>query len=59
MIAPQVAPVITNAADALAVVLNERGRVDLDHIAELLHEDRTTVIEELGSAIYRDPADGS
>ncbi len=58
-IAPRVVPVITNAADALAVVLNERGHVDLDHIAELLHEDRTTVIEELGSAIYRDPADGS
>ncbi|MEQ8376620.1 MAG: N-6 DNA methylase [Roseibium aggregatum] len=59
VIAPPSAPVITNAADALAVVLNERGRVDLDHVAELLHEDRTTVIEELGSAIYRDPADGS
>ena len=58
VIAPRVVPVITNAADALAVVLNERGRVDLDHIAELLHEDRTTVIEALGSAIYRDPANG-
>ncbi|WP_136661417.1 DEAD/DEAH box helicase family protein [Nitratireductor sp. XY-223] len=59
VIAPPSAPVITSAADALAVVLNERGHVDPDHIAELLHEDRATVIEELGSAIYRDPADGS
>jgi N12 class adenine-specific DNA methylase len=32
-------PIITSAADALAVVLNERGHVDLDHIAELLHRD--------------------
>lgn len=59
VIAPPSPPVITSAADALAVVLNERGHVDIDHIAELLHEDRDTVIEELGSAIYRDPADGS
>ena len=59
VIAPPSPPVITSAADALAVVLNVRGHVDPDHIAELLHEDRDTVIEELGSAIYRDPADGS
>ncbi|WP_412052008.1 DEAD/DEAH box helicase family protein (plasmid) [Hoeflea sp. Naph1] len=59
VIAPPSPPVITSAADALAVVLNERGHVDIDHIAELLHQDRETVIAELGSAIYRDPADGS
>ena len=59
VIAPLVTPVITSAADALAVVLNERGHVDIDHIAELLHQDRSSVIAELGSAIYRDPADGS
>jgi len=59
VIAPLVTPVITSAADALAVVLNERGQVDIDHIAELLHHDRSSVIAELGSAIYRDPADGS
>ncbi|RRH81476.1 hypothetical protein EH240_37350, partial [Mesorhizobium tamadayense] len=39
VIAPPAAPVITSAADALAVVLNERGHVDVDHIAELLHAD--------------------
>lgn len=59
VIAPPSPPVIASAADALAVVLNERGHVDIDHIAELLHEDQAAVIEELGSAIYRDPADGS
>ncbi|RFC63834.1 DEAD/DEAH box helicase family protein [Mesorhizobium denitrificans] len=59
VIAPPASPVITSAADALAVILNERGHVDLDHIAELLHRDPDDVAAELGSAIFRDPADGS
>ncbi len=59
VISPPAAPVITSAADALAVVLNERGHVDVDHIAELLHARVDGVIAELGSAIFRDPADGS
>ena len=59
VISPSTAPVITSAADALAVVLNERGRVDVDHIAELLHRDSADVVAELGCAIFRDPADGS
>nr|WP_278116304.1 DEAD/DEAH box helicase family protein [Mesorhizobium sp. WSM4875]WIE94734.1 DEAD/DEAH box helicase family protein [Mesorhizobium sp. WSM4875] len=59
VIAPPDALVIASAADALAVVLNECGRVDLDHIAELLHRDAADVVAELGSAIFRDPADGS
>lgn len=59
VISPPAAPVITSAADALAVVLNERGRVDVDHIAELLHCDARVVIAELGVAIFRDPVDGS
>ncbi len=59
VIAPPAAPVITGAPDALAVVLNERGHVDVDHIAELLHRDTEDVVAELGSAIFRDPADGS
>ena len=59
VISPPAAPVITSAADALAVVLNERGRVDIDHIAELLHRDRDDVVAELGSAIFRDPVDSS
>src|SRR5690606_6516974 len=59
VIAPPSPPVIANATDALAVVPNERGHVDIDHVAELLHEDCKKVIEELGSEIYRDPADGA
>jgi hypothetical protein len=41
VIAPPAPPSITSPADALAVVLNERGHVDIDHIAELLHSDPT------------------
>ncbi len=59
VIAPPSAPIITSAADALAVVLNERGHVDIDHIAELLHADADDVIVELGDAIYRDPETGA
>jgi N12 class adenine-specific DNA methylase/adenine-specific DNA methylase len=59
VIAPPAAPVITSSADALAVVLNERGRVDLDHIAELLHRDVADVVAELGDAIFQNPADGA
>lgn len=40
-------------------MLNERGHVDIDHIAELLHSDPADVVDELGEAIFRDPADGS
>jgi len=59
VISPPAVPMITSAADALAVVLNERGRVDVEHIAELLHRDPEAVIAELGDAIFRDPSDGS
>ncbi|ULJ82749.1 DEAD/DEAH box helicase family protein (plasmid) [Rhizobium sp. C104] len=59
VIAPPAPPIITSAADALAVVLNERGHVDLDHIAELVHQDPGAVIAELGEAIFQDPTDGS
>ncbi|WFU51814.1 helicase-related protein [Sinorhizobium terangae] len=59
VIAPPAPPVISNAADALAVVLNDRGHVDLEHIAELLHCESDAVVDELGDAIFRDPADGS
>lgn len=59
VIAPPAPPVVTSAADALAVVLNEVGHVDLDHIAELLHCDRDAVIEQLDEAVFQNPADGS
>jgi len=59
VISPPAPPAIVSAADALAVVLNERGLVDIDHIAELLHRDVVDVIAELDDTIFRDPADGS
>ncbi|TYR35495.1 N-6 DNA methylase [Mesorhizobium microcysteis] len=59
VIAPLLAPVIASAADALAVVLNERGHVDIDHIAELMHADVDTVIAELADAVFSDPETGS
>ncbi|MBP2449808.1 DEAD/DEAH box helicase family protein [Rhizobium leguminosarum] len=59
VISPPAPPVVTCASDALAVVLNEAGHVDLDHVAELLHRDADAVIDDLGDAIFRDPADGS
>ncbi len=59
VISPPATPIITSPADALAVVLNERGRVDVDHIAELLHRDPGEVIADLGDAIFRNPADGA
>ncbi len=59
VIAPPAAPTITSAADALAVVLNERGEVDLDHIAELLHRDVAEVLADLGTSVFRDPENGA
>ncbi len=59
VIAPPAPPVVTSASDALAVVLNDAGRVDLDHIAELLHCDRDAVVSELGETVFQNPSDGS
>ncbi|MBZ9845129.1 N-6 DNA methylase [Mesorhizobium sp. CA5] len=59
VIAPPAAPIINSPADALAVVLNERGLVDIDQIAELSHVDPDLVIADLGDAIYRDPESGA
>jgi N12 class adenine-specific DNA methylase len=59
VISPPAPPDIANAADALVVVLNERGRVDIEYIAELSHRDVDDVVAELGGAIFRDPRDGS
>ncbi|ARM91118.1 N6 adenine-specific DNA methyltransferase protein (plasmid) [Rhizobium sp. CIAT894] len=59
VISPPSAPIITSAADALAVVLNERGHVDLEHIAELLHRDAAVVVEELADIVFQHPASGA
>jgi N12 class adenine-specific DNA methylase len=56
VIAPPAAPQIATAADALAVTLNETGRVDADHLAELLDCDPETALADLGEAVFRNPA---
>ena len=55
VIAPPSAPLIATAADALAVTLNETGRVDVDHLAELLDRDPETALAQLGGAVFRNP----
>lgn len=45
-----------SAKDALATVLNERGRVDLDAISELYGEPKDKVVAELGGLIFKTPA---
>lgn len=55
VISPPASPVITSAADALAVTLNERGHVDPEHLGELLECDPDEAIERLGDAVFRDP----
>jgi N12 class adenine-specific DNA methylase len=42
-------------ADALAVTLNETGRVDIDHLAELLDRDPETALAQLGDTVFRNP----
>jgi len=56
VIAPPSAPLIATAADALAVTLNETGRVDIDHLAELLDRDPETALAQLGEAVFRNPS---
>ena len=56
VIAPPAAPLITTAADALAVTLNEIGRVDLDHLAELLDREPETALAQLGDGGVPQPA---
>lgn len=46
-----------NAHDALAIVLDQRGVVDLDAIADLTGQPIHEAREELGDAIWQDPAD--
>jgi N12 class adenine-specific DNA methylase len=55
VIAPPAAPLIATAADALAVTLNETGRVDIDHLAELLDRDPDTALAQLGDTVFRNP----
>ena len=46
------------ADDALAVSLDEAGRVDLDRIAELLDRNADEALAQLADRVYRDPTTG-
>ncbi len=46
VISPPAAPVIASAADALAVTLDETGRVDPEHLAELLECEPDTALSQ-------------
>ncbi len=55
VIHPPCEPVITSAADALAVTLHEVGHVDVARVAEMLGRPREQVIAELGDAVFLNP----
>ena len=55
VISPPAAPLVTTAADALAVTLNELGQVDPDRLAELLECDAETALQRLGTTVFRNP----
>lgn len=58
VIAPPPERVINSTVDALAVTLNESGKVAIDRIAYLTECTETEAIERLGSAVFLDPATG-
>ena len=55
VIHPPAEPIITSAADALAVTLHERGQVDVAHVAELIGRSREDTLAELGDAVFLNP----
>jgi len=55
VIHPPAEPVITSAADALAVTLHEVGHVDVARIAEMLGRPREEVLAELGETVFLNP----
>ena len=52
---PPSEPIITSAADALAVTLHEVGHVDIARVAELLGRSREEAVAELGDAVFLNP----
>jgi len=56
VVAPPASPLIASPADALAVTLDETGRVDPEYLAELLDCEPEEALARLGDAVYRDPA---
>jgi hypothetical protein len=58
VISPPPSVTVTGASDALAVVLNERGRVDMARIAELLEKTEAEAAVALGDTVFLDPESG-
>jgi N12 class adenine-specific DNA methylase len=58
VISPPPSVTVTGASDALAVVLNERGRVDMPRIAELLGKTEPEAAVALGDTVFLDPESG-
>ena len=56
VISPPAVPVITSAADALAVTLNDLGFVDPERLGELLECTPEDALSQLGNAVFRNPA---
>lgn len=52
------APTINTVQDALLVQLNQQGRLDMAEVARLAGTTEKDAIEQLGDAIYNDPAKG-
>ena len=53
-----VEPDVQSPVDALAVSLNQRGKVDMTYIAEKLAVSEDEAAELLGNLVYKDPAGG-
>ncbi|MBC8555345.1 MAG: hypothetical protein H8D23_37500, partial [Candidatus Brocadiales bacterium] len=50
-----VTPIIKTVPDALAVSLNNLGKLDIDHVAKLAEKPVKEVLEVLGDLIYKSP----
>ncbi|MFP5375303.1 MAG: methyltransferase domain-containing protein [Acidimicrobiia bacterium] len=55
---PAVRAGVDSAAEAVAVCLDETGRIDLERVAELLGTDAATARAELAGVTFDDPATG-
>jgi N12 class adenine-specific DNA methylase/adenine-specific DNA methylase len=58
VILPPTTPLITSAADALAVTLNELGHVEPERLGELLECEPDDALRQLDTAVFRNPMTG-
>jgi N12 class adenine-specific DNA methylase/adenine-specific DNA methylase len=58
VVSPPAMPMVTNAADALAVTLNDVGFVDPERVGEFLECSPEEALAQLGDAVFRDPVTG-